>query len=315
MSLALTNYLCDFKFLQNYDLFHRFSSWSFLCFTQLFFFFNIICQGDDANDNSLMAGLNHKNWQVRFRLVAELEKRQDKKAIQALIVLIYDEDPDVAEASSKALVKIGQPAIPELIQSMKNDPFVFKTEPGLSGASKVLAMMNESALNKVVVALKNDDYRIRVNAAKVLGKIGDEKAVKSLCNALSDETWRVRVNARWALQEIGAPAVKSLITLLEIENPQLREAAAMALGNIKDSRSIPILRTTFKKDKNILVRVSAAWALGEFKDKDSIDALITALGEQNGLIRASALCALRKITGQNYTENPENWNRWRENNL
>lgn len=221
-----------------------------------------------VSGNQLISDLGNKDWRMRVKAAEELGKRKETKAVVPLIASLRNEDADVVAAAGRALVLIGQPAVPELIQAMKNDPFCFNTEPDIAGASKVLAMMGEVASRQVIASLQDDDYRIRVNAAKVLGEIGDPQAVVPLCAAMKDEIWRVRVNARWALEKIGQPAVGALIPLLNSGEPGLREAAAMALGRIKDPRAIPVLQTAFKEDKNNLVRARAARALEELQDRD-----------------------------------------------
>ena len=232
----------------------------------------------------------------------------------SLIASLRDEDADVVAAAGKALVTIGQPAVPELITAMRDDPFCYNTEPDIAGASKVLAMMGKAASGPVIASLKDDDYRIRAHAAKALGEIGDPQAVEPLCAAMNDEIWRVRANARWALEKIGKPSVDALVPLLNSGSPMERESAAMALGRIQDARAIPALRTALKEDQTVWVRVSAAWALGELRDRDSMDMLIAASHEKNGLVRASSLCAMRKIAGRDLGEDPVAWERWHKEN-
>jgi bilin biosynthesis protein len=206
------------------------------------------------------------------------------------------------------------PAIPGLIEAMKEDAFVFQTEPGIHGATKTLAEMGSPAVEPLIRSLSHEDYRIRVNAAKALGEIGDSKALAPLCAAMTDEVWRVRVNAGWAVEKLGAPAVDALVSLLASDAPRLREAAALGLGRIQNRRAVPALRTAFGEDRDVLVRASAAWALGELKDRDSMDTLIAGLKEKNNLIKASSLTALRKITGIDLGQAAESWQLWRENN-
>ena len=264
------------------------------------------------SSNQLLSNLEDKDWRVRVSAAEELGRRKEAKAVAPLIASLRNEDADVVAAAGKALVMIGQPAVPGLITAMKGDLFCFATEPDIAGASKVLAMMGKGASGPVIAALKHDDYRIRANAAKVLGETGDPQAVEPLCAAAKDEIWRVRVNARWALEKIGKPSVDALLAMLHSSAPMDRESAAMALGRIKDARAIPAFRTALKEDPAVLVRVSAAWALGELRDRDSMDLLISVLNEKNGLVKAGSLCAMRKIAGRDLGDDPEVWQKWRK---
>ncbi|MDX2022167.1 MAG: HEAT repeat domain-containing protein [Deltaproteobacteria bacterium] len=55
------------------------------------------------------------------------------------------------------------------------------------------------------ILLEDSSYKVRVQAALVLGKLGDRNAVAALAKALSDENNTVRAVAAQALGRIGAP--------------------------------------------------------------------------------------------------------------
>ena len=61
----------------------------------------------------------------------------------------------------------------------------------------------EPFLRLICAALLTDEYwYVRVNAAKALGEIGDERAVEALTQALEDEHDSVRYWAEQALKKI-----------------------------------------------------------------------------------------------------------------
>jgi hypothetical protein len=64
------------------------------------------------------------------------------------------------------------------------------------------------------------------------------------------------------------------------------------------------------KDKDSFVRRSAAYALGELKDPRAVEPLIEALKDKDSDVRNAVAGALRKITGQNFGENAEKWQKW-----
>ena len=53
-----------------------------------------------------------------------------------------------------------------------------------------------------IKALGDKDWRVRMEAALVLGNIGDPRAVEPLARLLGDESVRVRVAAERALEKI-----------------------------------------------------------------------------------------------------------------
>jgi HEAT repeat protein len=88
----------------------------------------------------------------------------DPQAVQAL------RSENVRRAAAEALVKIGTPAVPALIQ-----------------------------------ALGDSDWDVRRAAAEALGAIGDPQAIPALIQALGDSSWGVRRAAAWALGKLGDP--------------------------------------------------------------------------------------------------------------
>jgi HEAT repeat protein len=59
-----------------------------------------------------------------------------------------------------------------------------------------------------------------------------------------DRAYFLRSAAVDALAQIGAPAVEPLISALNSSNPNVREAAATALGQIGDVRALNALRAS-----------------------------------------------------------------------
>ena len=81
---------------------------------------------------------------------------------------------------------------------------------------------------------------VRRNGAEALGTIGDATGVEMLAHILSDEDWRVRLNAAGSLARIGHGsdgAVSALKPLLEDENRYVRANALNALQRINTPES------------------------------------------------------------------------------
>src|SRR4030095_1655576 len=82
-----------------------------------------------------------------------------------------------------------------------------------------------------VVRDKSENYKVRVQAALVLGRLRDTSAVPTLISALEDA------------------------------NKTVRGIAAQALGQIGDSRAADPLRALIKRDSDSFVRAQAEKAL------------------------------------------------------
>ena len=96
------------------------------------------------------------------------------------------------------------------------------------------------------------------------------------------------------LIKIGEPAVKPLIQALYSDSPNVRNAAAQALGHIKAKEAVrPLIKLLDDPDE--LVPQGAARALGMIEDTSAVEPLITALEHENLLVRERAALSLGQI--------------------
>ena len=108
----------------------------------------------------------------------------------------------------------------------------------------------------VAALLKAEDWWLRINAADVLGRIGDESAVAALVEALQDE------DTRWgaidALAQIGSVhALKPLSLLLRDKRQEVRLEVVQAFSRFTDGRLVPLLQQVAQKDPSSEVRTRA----------------------------------------------------------
>lgn len=188
-------------------------------------------------------------------------------------------------------VEIGIPAVKPLFITLQNkDKTVQQT------AANALVQIGELAVNGLIDLLNNyfnwsytdnSSMLLRINAANVLGKIGDPRAIDVLVKIGSkvERTLDHRRAAADALGLIGAPAFESLITMLKNNDANLQQFAAWGLGKIGDPRAIehliPILSTQ------------------PFHYPHA---------------RSAAREALKAITGQDFGEDITLWQQWSEQN-
>jgi HEAT repeat protein len=97
----------------------------------------------------------------------------DEKDVIGLIENLNDLDWDVRNYIADILVKIGEPAIDPLIKALKNDDLDIRME-----AARVLGRIgNKKALNPLIGALKDEDVNFRKQAASAINKIIDKGTV------------------------------------------------------------------------------------------------------------------------------------------
>ena len=128
-----------------------------------------------------------------------------------------------------------------------------------------ITMMKEAHdINGLISLLDHGNFDIQWRAADALGTLGPG-AVPVLLKSLDHRSINMRVGAIEALAAIGdGRATISLSTLLESEeSSEVRWAAALALGEIGDKRSIPPLVKSLRA-MDRYVRYGAAKALEQF---------------------------------------------------
>ena len=138
-------------------------------------------------------------------------------------------------------------------------------------------------------------------AALALASLGPP-AFRPLANQLDNSNPSVRRNAAWAIGELtNMPpgdrwgAVPQLITLLSDSDKWVRMAAARALGELHDQRSVAQLIATLS-DNDWRVRELVVWALSEMKDARAVTALCAVLlSDTRGEVRRGAAEALGEI--------------------
>lgn len=158
--------------------------------------------------SGLLDALKHRDYRVREMAAWALGEIGDAAAAPALIASLGEKDPEARRAIIAALVKIGVPAVPELLAD-----------------------------------LQSSDWTIRLAGVKLLGDIGDVSAVPTIAQLLNDEYGAVRKATAEVLGKLADPgAVPALSQRLSTEDSSdVLSAIVQALGAIGDASAIPVL--------------------------------------------------------------------------
>ncbi|MFH0846700.1 MAG: HEAT repeat domain-containing protein [Chloroflexota bacterium] len=237
--------------------------------------------------------------------VDEMEARCDVEGLIDAMKewALTEQDKSIRVAAGNALVKIGQPAIAPLVQTMKAKD---KSLELRQCAEIVLGAIGEPAIPHLTQILRgeNEDVGVRQLAVSALGRmgkpavevlietvsrqhpmgdigyvgwtaiawlgnIGDERAVKPLVQALKDEHSVTRKYLIEALVKIGEAAVLPLSQVLKDEDKDIRKEVASALGLIGDVRSLEALIEA-SSDRDRGVRNAANNAIKKIKSKKNL---------------------------------------------
>jgi len=166
----------------------------------------------------------------------------DAARIAQLIAGFGEEEREARDAARRELVKIGTPAVPDLL-----------------------------------IALEDSEMRVRVEAAKALGAIKDPRAAEPLAELLDEPSSEFSDAVYHALPRLGSLAVPAIVDALENSDSLARRRAVRLLGFIGDPAGAEPLIALLNKDRSTGVRVDIAEALGKIKDRAACDALLDAL--------------------------------------
>jgi HEAT repeat protein len=142
--------------------------------------------------------------------------------------------------------------------------------------------------------LYGNDIHAGIRAGWALADIGSP-ALPHLLKALKSRNPDVRQIASNAILKIGAPAVDSLIHVLEHWNYRSKSHAVRILGDIKDPRAIEPLIACLCKAENAVLRRQTAQALARFESIQAVNGLLSVLNHENAGIRTDAAQALGQI--------------------
>jgi len=193
-----------------------------------------------------------------------------REAVAPLCEALNEDDPQVQVAAARALAGIGaaaEAAVPALEQACSK----VKGEARLNVGWALWRIKHHPWGPQLIVqTLSSDDPRVRLQAAVALSRIGQEvaeiekpgerqtlknhltKAVSDLANLLDEKDPELRMAAASALGYIGPeakPAVPALIALLREEDDESRAIAAFALGGIGTAagEAIPALEELLRQ--------------------------------------------------------------------
>jgi HEAT repeat protein len=236
-----------------------------------------------------IAALKDEDWAIREEAAMALGTFRDARAVAPLVGLLRDADRAVRQAAIDALRAIGEPSVPVLGLCLSD------SQPGVQeAASSVLALIADSrVLTPLIDALGNQDWIVRMHAAKALGRIKDAHAIERLIPLLQDKVKAVREEATIALAEIGNAALPSLLAALKHPEWLVRLHAVEALGKSRSADAVEPLLWVLFNDQDQAIREDVVRALGQLGDGRALEFLVTVMKEPG--LRPLAVDALGRI--------------------
>jgi HEAT repeat protein len=183
-----------------------------------------------------------------------------------------------------------------LIRCVQTDPYAPAREIAAQGLGY---LGDERAAKPLAAALKDPDAYVRRRAASALVTVPARSVVPELSEAATrDKVWEVRRFAVEALGWVGDPsAIPALNQATTDAVAEVRRYAAIQLGRIADPASLEALSAMLDStpDPDPDVRWAAVVALGKLKDRRAEKVLVQALSDPSPQVSNSAERALQRL--------------------
>lgn len=247
--------------------------------------------------DALVKALTSPDENVQSAAANALADLKDPEAAPALIAALQeDDDPFVVAAILRSLkqlrIKEARPLALELLGS--SDERVRREAVSLLGY-----LQEVDNLPQLKSTAANDpDPEVRRTAIGALVFASADQVGRALIDGLRDENWQVRVEAAKGIGRLDVQAgVDALVAATEDPMWQVQEKAAEAIGKIGAVSAIPALEVCVRNPISNL-RKAAVAAAGEIAHPDGLSLVGIALEDNDPDVRKLARWANERISAQ-----------------
>lgn len=223
--------------------------------------------------------LQSNSIDVRESAIELLASTGDQRAIEPLLKLLSDPDPDIRATTAEYLADLDFPEVVNgLIEALGKEEDTDVKETIIESIGFV---GNDEVVSQLAQLLNSEeDEDVRITIIEALGDIASEKAIPILLQILkSDEDTELKVSAIESLGFIGDK--DSVPALLELYNQttdsDIRLAIVQAFGDIGDPSALPQLETLLSNpSEEEWVRRSAAFSIAQIAEERALPILTKA---------------------------------------
>ncbi len=235
--------------------------------------------------------LQSSDEDIRLHTILEIGTPTNAEDMQSLVELLADRSWRVRKAAVRVLAEADVVQIvPLLIKTLSSRDKNIQTVRFQNSAIECLTIIGQPAIPGLIETLRDPNKDVRISAANALGSIHHHDACDALIASLDDEHVNVRYAAVEALSKI--PSQKSVLPLtniLDSDEEWLKLPAISALGNIGDYRATPYLISIAQQPLYLQTVIEA---LGHIGDERGIPCIIEALSSTDQEIRKSAVLSM-----------------------
>jgi HEAT repeat protein len=250
-------------------------------------------------DKVFRAALSQLRGRQLVGVVGSVGFRRDLKAVPALANLLKDSDSDVAQASARALGKIGDPAAAEAIQralpgAAPADQLAFCE--GLLRCAETLASEGHrrqaTAAYDMLRRLNSPHHQVRTAALRGAILTRGSNGLPLLSEALRSPDFSVfAAAARISYEMPDQATTKALVKALSSGSVDSQIMLTQTLGTRGDPVALPALFAAARYCEKP-VRVAAIRAVAQFGRPSAVFPLLSLLGDSEREVSQAALEAL-----------------------
>ncbi|BAZ37783.1 HEAT repeat-containing PBS lyase [Calothrix sp. NIES-4101] len=224
--------------------------------------------GKPATPVLIEALAQHENVIVRRSAAKTLTLIADHSSIPALIqALLNDEDTVVKGSSVGALARMGEAAVPVLLEILASPE---NPESTKGHAAWALAFIGVEAKEQLYQEITSESPEVRCAVIGAIAKVAqeqpEERAFTFIINALGDDSENVRCEAASALGNLAyRAAIPNLVELLSHDHVESRKAAALALMKIGEPTAIASLQFALSQETELAVQTIIKLAISQLE--------------------------------------------------
>jgi bilin biosynthesis protein len=225
--------------------------------------------GEPATPQLIDALLNNANVTIRRAAAKSIALIEDPTAVPALLhAFLHDPDTVVHGSAVGALARIGEVAVPALLEIIADDS---NPETTKGHAGWALAFVGAAAAEYLYPALNHESIDVRCAVISAFSHLAQEKgdlqACEILVKTLQDPAEILRCEAAAALGQVNyAGAVEPLIRSMQDPDVDVRKAAVSSLGKVGNTATIPYLEAALQ-DPLPVISVLARIALQQLRNR------------------------------------------------
>jgi len=215
----------------------------------------------NASKLLLQMARSETDEQIRCEALLALSNQRVKEAIPLLADLVQKGEPSIASTAAIGLTRYGEEGRKVLRRLLNSE----RRETRLAAAKALATLSDPLAIETLKQQANTNDLAQRVTVLQLMARAGDERALRELISFLSHDEPVVRLRARLSIYAVGKHAIPLLLQTLDSPDSRLRAESALILGALKADVAREKIASLLR-DPDPQVREAAQMALSRLEE-------------------------------------------------